>query len=83
MTLQQRPSGQIRIIRTSSEWCVRFGAGVLVVLQGAAAKCWFRVLWSLPTGSAGCRCRVSLLGAAAEFMLLQGAAVRVLCALWS
>ena len=56
---------------------------MLVVLQGAAAKCWFRVLWSLPTGSAGCRCRVSLLGAAAEFMLLQGAAVRVLCALWS
>ena len=120
MTLQQRPSGQIRIIRTSSEWCVRFGACVLVVLQGAAAKCWFRVLWSLPTGSAGCRCRVSLQslcffrvllseccvrfgadllvllqGTGAGYycqravcilgtwVLLQGAAVRVRCALWS
>jgi len=56
-------------------------------------------LWSLrASGAAGCRCkvlvqgavelayrfrRVPLQGVAAEFMLLQGAAVRVLCALWS
>ena len=45
------------------EWCVRFGAGLLAPLQAASG--WW--------GSARCRCRV----------LLQGAAVRVVCALWS
>ena len=40
----------------ADEWCVRFGAGMLVVpLQGAAAGCRCRV--PLQGAAAGCRCR--------------------------
>ena len=43
----------------ADEWCVRFGAGMLVVpLQGAAAGCRCRV--PLQGAAAGCRCRVPL-----------------------
>ena len=57
-----------------SEWCKRFGAGMLVPLQGAAVRV-SRVLWSWPAGAGGgCRWRVLLQGA------VSGAAVRVACA---
>ena len=52
-------------------WGVRFGAGILVVVQGAAVR---KVCEPVRVVLASCRrCRV----------LLQGAAVRVACALWS
>ena len=48
--------------------CLRFGADMLVRLQGAAAGCLCMV--PLQGAAAGCRCRVPLQGA----MPLQGAA---------
>ena len=77
-----------------SEWCLRFGRGMLVPLQGVllqgvgwGAACAFleRACW--------CRCRVLLAGAAIKVVCglwsagackvrLQGAAVGVVCALW-
>ena len=62
---------------------VRFGVGMLVPVQVAAASCC--ALAALAAGAApGCRCRVPLQAAAAgccfRVLLL---AVRVLCALWS
>ena len=49
--------------------CVRFGAGLLVLLQGAVAGCGCRVLLSKA---------VCILGTSVR---LQGTAVRVRCAL--
>jgi len=61
---------------------VRFGVGMLVPVQVAAASCC--ALAALAAGAApGCRCRVPLQGAAAGCrcrVLLQGAACRVACA---
>jgi len=60
-------------------------AGLLVLLRGVAAGCCFSVLseWGVPSGA----CMLVLLqGAAAGYrcrVLLQGASVRVACALWS
>ena len=72
--------------------CCYSGVGMLVLLQGAAVKvlcalelaCWCRCKWCVRCGAGlpvpplqgvavVCRCR----------MLRQGAAVRLLCALWS
>ena len=66
------------------ECCVRFGAGLLVPLQGAAAGCCCRVLlleWCVRFGAGllVCRCCQSR----ARALELAGAAVRVACALWS
>ena len=53
---------------------MRSGAGMLVPLQGAAAGCRLQgVAQGVAAGVAARCCR----------MLLQGAAVRVLCGLWS
>jgi len=55
------------------EWCVRFGAGMLVPLQGVAVRV-VCALWSGNSGAAaGYRCKV----------LLEGAAVKGARALWS
>lgn len=56
------------------QWVVHFGAGMLVALQGASV----RVVFCFGAGAAaGCRCRCRCK------VLLQGAAVKVMCALWS
>ena len=78
-----------------SEWCVRFGTGLLVLLQGAAVRvCWcccrvpllqgvllLCAPWSWLAGATeGCRCRVQVQGNTVKG-LLQGTAVRVRCGL--
>ena len=75
-----------------SERCVRFGAGMLVPLEGAAVQvvcalvlaCWSRCRWLLQVAALWRRwLQVPLQGAAAGCrcrVLLQGAAFRVACA---
>ena len=70
-------------VLTSSIGYVRFGAGMLVQLQGAAAGCRCRV--PLQGAAAGCRCRVLLLlvplqsaAAEARWSLVAGASSLVL-----